>query len=127
MPASSSDEGLAAKFAVLLPHPDERQRRLVLGAEARGLGRGGIARVAAAAGVSRPTVSRGISEMLAGADGGAGAGRVRRPGGGRKPLTEADPGLLGALDRVGRAGHPRRSDVAAALDHRSRPGTWPTR
>ena len=39
MAASSSDEGLAAKFAVLLPHLDERQRRLLLGAEARELER----------------------------------------------------------------------------------------
>jgi hypothetical protein len=98
MPASSSDERLVAKFAILLPQLDERQRRLLLGAEARELGRGGIARVAAAAGVSRPTVSRGISEIATGADGGAGAGRIRRSGGGRKSLTETDPGLLAALD-----------------------------
>jgi hypothetical protein len=32
----------AAKFAVLLPHLDERQRRLVLAAEAGSLGRGGF-------------------------------------------------------------------------------------
>jgi Rhodopirellula transposase DDE domain len=100
MPASGSDEGLSAKFAVLLPHLDERQRRLLLGAEARELGRGGVARVAAAAGVSRPTVSRGINEILTGAEGGGAAGRVRRPGGGRKSLTETDPGLLGALDAL---------------------------
>jgi Rhodopirellula transposase DDE domain len=100
MPASGSDERLAAKLAVLLPHLDERQRRLLLGAEARELGRGGIARVAAAAGVSRPTVSRGISEILTGADRGAGGGRVRRRGGGRKSLTETDPGLLAALDAL---------------------------
>ena len=100
MPASDSDDRLAAKFAVLLPHLDERQRRLLLGAEARELGRGGIARVAAAAGVSRPTVSRGISEISTGADGGAGAGRVRRSGGGRRSLTETDPGLLAALDAL---------------------------
>ena len=42
---------LAAKFAVILPHLDERQRRLLLGAEARALGHGGIRLVARAAGV----------------------------------------------------------------------------
>jgi hypothetical protein len=98
--ASGSDEVLAAKFAVLLPELDERQRRLLLGAEAHALGRGGIARVAAAAGVSRPTVSRGVSEISTGADAGPGAGRVRRSGGGRKSLTETDPGLLAALDAL---------------------------
>lgn len=85
---------LTAKFAVVLPQLDERQRRLLLGAEARALGRGGIARVAAAAGVSRPTVTRGVAEVKAG---GSPGGRVRKPGGGRKSLTQTDPGLLGAL------------------------------
>jgi hypothetical protein len=37
---------LAAKFRVIFPHLDERQRRLLLGAEARALGRGGIRVVA---------------------------------------------------------------------------------
>ncbi len=88
---------LAAKFAVVLPHLDERQRRLLLGAEARALGRGGIARVATAAGVSRPTVTRGVAEVNAG---GIADGRVRKPGGGRKSLTETDPGLLAALEAL---------------------------
>lgn len=66
MPPTGSDELLTAKFAVVLPQLDERQRRLLLGAEARTLGRGGIARVAAAAGVSRPTVTRGVAEVKAG-------------------------------------------------------------
>jgi transposase len=97
MTARVSDEDLAAKFAVLLPALNERQRRLLLGAEARGLGRGGIARVAAAAGVSLPTVSRGLAEVRTG---GAGDGRVRKPGGGRKSLTETDPGLVKALEAM---------------------------
>jgi hypothetical protein len=97
MPPTSFDEVLAAKFAVLLPQLDERQRRLLLGAEARALGRGGIARVAAAAGVSAPTVTRGLAEVRAGA---TGDGRVRKPGGGRKPLTQTDPGLLPALEAL---------------------------
>ena len=45
------EESLAAKFAALLPHLDERQRRLTMGAEARVLGHGGVAMVARAAGV----------------------------------------------------------------------------
>ena len=54
-----TDEGLAAKLQALLPHLDERQRRLLLGVEARTLGHGGIRRVARAAGVAEGTVSRG--------------------------------------------------------------------
>jgi hypothetical protein len=94
------DEVLAAKFAVLLPELDERQRRLLLGAEADALGRGGIARVMAASGMSRPTVTRGLAEVRAGETGGGGDGRVRRSGGGRKSLTETDPGLVTALEAL---------------------------
>jgi hypothetical protein len=87
-------ESLAAKFAVLLPHLDERQQRLYLAAEARSLGHGGIAAVARAAGVSRQTVTDGVDELDSGREP---LGRVRRPGGGRKPVTATDPGLLPAL------------------------------
>jgi hypothetical protein len=85
---------LARKFQVLFPHVDERQRRLVMGAEARALGHGGIRLVARAAGVREGTVSAGVTELESGADP---LGRVRRPGGGRKILTELDPGLVPAL------------------------------
>src|SRR5829696_8687576 len=64
--AEQSEETLAAKFAVLLPHLDERQRRLAMGAEARALGHGGITAVARAAGTSAVTVSRGVAELEAG-------------------------------------------------------------
>jgi hypothetical protein len=47
-----AEESLAAKFAALFPHLDERQRRLVMGAQARALGQGGTRFVARAAGVS---------------------------------------------------------------------------
>lgn len=100
MPQPGPDEVLAAKFAVVLPQLDERQRRLLLGAEAIAMGRGGITAVAAAAGVSRPTVSRGVAEARRGGVGAMVEGRVRRPGGGRKPLIETDPGILAALDAL---------------------------
>ena len=92
--AVQSEEALAAKFAALLPHLDERQRRLVMGAEARALGHGGIKTVARAAGTSAVTVSRGVDELEAG---GKPLGRTRKPGGGRKPVTHTDPGLGAAL------------------------------
>ena len=85
---------LAAKFQAVLPHLDERQRRLLLAAEARSLGHGGIRRVARAAGVREATISAGVTELDAG---GPPLGRVRRAGGGRKPVTVTDPGLLPAL------------------------------
>ena len=85
---------LAAKFEVLFPHLDERQRRLLMGAEARTLGHGGIRVVARAAGVAENTVSRGMSDLDAGEQP---LGRTRRPGAGRKRLSDLDPGLRPAL------------------------------
>jgi transposase len=92
--AVETEEALAAKFPVLLPHLDERQRRLYLGSEARSLGHGGVEAVARAAGVSRQMVAAGVSELEGG---GEPPGRARRPGGGRKKLAEAGPGLRPAL------------------------------
>ena len=88
------EAALRAKFDSLLPHLDERQRRLTLGAEARVLGHGGIKLVARAAGASPTTVSRGVAELEAGDDPST---RVRQPGAGRKPQTVTDPGLTRAL------------------------------
>jgi transposase len=85
---------LAAKFAAIFPHLDERQRRLLMGAEARALGHGGIRLVARAAGVREATVSLGVSELDSGAEP---LGRARRPGGGRKRAADTDPGLRPAL------------------------------
>ena len=87
-------EMLAAKFEAIFPHLDERQRRLLMGAEARALGHGGIRLVARAAGVREATVSLGVDELEAGAEP---LGRARRPGGGRKRAADVDPGLRPAL------------------------------
>ena len=89
-----TQEALAAKFQVIFPHLDERQRRLLMGAEAGALGHGGIRAVARAAGVREATVSVGVDELDSGADP---LGRARRPGGGRKRAAELDPGLRPAL------------------------------
>jgi transposase len=89
-----TQEMLAAKFEVIFPHLDERQRRLLMGAEAGVLGHGGIRLVARAAGVREATVSLGVDELDAGAEP---LGRARRPGGGRKRAADLDPGLRPAL------------------------------
>src|SRR5450755_748268 len=85
---------LAAKFGAIFPHLDERQRRLLMGAEARALGHGGIRLVARAAGVREATVALGVTELDSGEEP---LGRVRRPGGGRKRVADLDPGLRPAL------------------------------
>lgn len=92
---------IKARFDALQPVLDERSRRLWAGAEAQAIGRGGIARVSQATGLSRDTVRAGLREVQSGVASPARAAgdRLRRPGGGRKSLVERDPELLAALDR----------------------------
>src|SRR5665811_789958 len=101
---------LRAKFEAVLPHLDERGQRLVLAAEARSLGHGGIAAVARASGASRSRVQQGVAELESGA---VPLDRVRRPGGGRKPAAVADLGLVPAL--LGLVEPTRRGDPESAL------------
>ena len=75
--APEAEDALARRLSAILPHLDERQRRLALGAEADALGRGGATFVARAARVSRPTVRRGLAEL--GKRPPAVRGRVRLP------------------------------------------------
>ncbi|MCX5233395.1 ISAzo13 family transposase [Streptomyces sp. NBC_00233] len=88
---------LDAKLAAMLPHLDERQRRLYLASEAEALGHGGVAAVARLAEVSESTIARGRDELAGGAPV---LGRVRRPGGGRRPAAERYPGLVPALEAL---------------------------
>jgi transposase len=90
---------LVTRFEVLLPHLNERQQRLALGAEARLLGHGGVRAVAEAAKVSATTVRRGVAELESGGDP-LPVGRVRRAGGGRKRAAVHDPDLVAALLRL---------------------------
>jgi len=92
---------IQGKYRSLEPELDERLRRQWAAAEARDLGWGGVTVVAQATGMSRTTVTAGLRELaLPEAERAAEANRVRRPGGGRKPLTETDPGLLAALEAL---------------------------
>src|ERR1700682_6359989 len=76
---------------------DERGRRLFAAAEARSAGRGGLALVSKITGLARSTINRGEDDL----DGEPLAkGRVRRAGGGRRSVSEADPGVVPALKRL---------------------------
>ena len=86
------------RIAALWPHLSERQRRLLLGAEARELGWGGVSAVARAAGVSRTTVTLAVSDVVSPPE--LPEGRSRRAGGGRKSALEKDPALAAALDAL---------------------------
>ena len=88
-------------YRALRPEMDERMRRQWAAAEARGLGYGGVTSVSRATGLSRTTIAAGLAELdLPDRQRSSEAARVRRPGGGRRPLTESDPGLLAALESL---------------------------
>jgi hypothetical protein len=86
------------KYRLLAGGLDERGMRRSAAAEALSLGRGGTAAVARATGIAESTIRRGRRELAS--EERPQAGRVRRPGAGRKPLTETDPTLLGDLERL---------------------------
>ena len=82
------------KFETLCSIMDERMRRLWAAAEAQALGRGGITAVAAATGLSRTTITQGLREQQGRTEAERSPGQIRRPGGGRKAVTERDTTLL---------------------------------
>ena len=102
-----------AKRTKALPSPAERcwlrvlstlneyQARLFVAGKALEMGRGGTSRLSKLTGMSRVTISSGLSELRGGKRlREAGAGRVRAPGGGRKKVEEADPALQGRLKAI---------------------------
>ena len=92
---------IRGKFRSLRPEMDERMRRQWAAAEARDVGWGGVTAVARATGLSRVTVTAGMRELeLPARQRAAEATRVRRPGAGRRPLTESDSELLAALEAL---------------------------
>jgi hypothetical protein len=92
-----ADEELLFFFGEVLPHLDERQRRITVGAAARALGHGGVTAVAAASGLSLSTVQNGALAVDSGIEP---SDRVRAPGAGRPRAEKAMPGLVDALDRL---------------------------
>ncbi len=89
------------KYTALEPVLDERARRLWAATEARAIGRGGVSRVSEATGLFRITIQAGLREILSTlADQEAATGRIRRPGGGRKPLSEHAPRPMLALESL---------------------------
>jgi hypothetical protein len=92
---------IQSKYRSLEPEMDERLRRQWAAAEARDLGWGGVTAVAQATGMSRTTITAGLRELaLPEEERAREAPRIRRAGGGRKSVTQIDPGLLMALEAL---------------------------
>jgi hypothetical protein len=105
MPESEIIAAVRNKYQALRPVLDEKVRRRWAACEAMAIGWGGITVVAEATGLSRPTIRAGLAEVRGGAsdaeeDPAAERQRLRQVGGGRRRVTESDPGLLKALQAL---------------------------
>ena len=95
------NEQLKVKYKWLLPHLDERSRRLVAASEVIGEGRGTLAEVSRITGVSRRAIAVGIKELKSGPiQESSSKTRIRKEGGGRKNKTESDPELIKDLAKI---------------------------
>ena len=95
---------LREKYSALAPIMDERLHRLWAASEALAFGWGGITLVAEATGLSQTTIRAGIAELkdpqpLDGERTPV-AARIRRRGGGRKPLSQTDQTLCRDLKEL---------------------------
>lgn len=98
---AQAEARIRRKYHLVAVELDERRRRQWAAAEAREVGWGGVSLVARATGLSRPTIRAGLRELeLSSKYRAVAVTRVRSAGGGRRKLTESDPGLLEALERL---------------------------
>src|SRR2546423_11211567 len=98
---TSMIEVLRRKFTRLASELDERGRRHWAASEALELGHGGIKGVAQATGLGERTIRRGCQALRHEQELASPAGqRMRRAGGGRKPLPTHDPALGSALETL---------------------------
>ena len=92
------EASIRTRYEAVAPLLDERARRLLAGAEALAVGRGGVSAVARATGLARSTVQRGVADVQAEAS--VARGRVRRAGAGRPRVEDRDPTLRGELEAL---------------------------
>jgi hypothetical protein len=93
---------IKTRYRALEALMDERMRRQWAATEAQTYGRGGVSAVSSATGMSRNTIRKGLAELAARKKNPRAPvdARIRQKGGGRKRLSETDPGLAQALDRL---------------------------
>ena len=89
------------KIKMMLPLLNEKQRRIYLASEAIAMGRGGITEVSRVSGISRSVINAGIKDIREdNADVLSIDAPIRRKGAGRKPITETQPGIKTALEKL---------------------------
>ena len=95
---TEAENAIRHRWEAASPALDEQARRRVAAAEAEAFGYGGVSLVSRITGFARSTINRGLAEIAANRC--AGAGRVRKPGGGRKTKISRDPTLLDDLKNL---------------------------
>jgi hypothetical protein len=98
MPNENVVAWIRSKFIQVGNDLNERGRRRWAATEALSLGRGGIAAVAEATGLSDRTIRNGLQELTRGEV--SEPGRQRQSGAGRKSQVHAQPTLLAALEAL---------------------------
>ncbi|MGH9455765.1 MAG: ISAzo13 family transposase [Terriglobia bacterium] len=95
---TGSERGIQQRYEGLSPVLNEQGLRRFAATEARAYGRGGVSVVSRITGIARSTIGRGIREIAEKRQ--LEAGRVRKPGGGRKAKLTEDLTLLSDLERL---------------------------
>ena len=89
------------KIKMMLPLLNEKQRRIYLASEAIAMGRGGITEVSRASGISRSVINAGVKDIREGNNNVLSIDApIRGKGAGRKPITETQPGIKDALEKL---------------------------
>ena len=91
------EDGIRQRWEQMGAKLDERGRRLFVANEVQAAGHGSLAIVSAITGIARSTINRGEDDLD---EGPLPEGRVRRKGGGGKPLAISDPTVVDDLRRL---------------------------
>ena len=86
------------RFITLEPVLDEKSRRMLVAAESKAWGSGGISAISRTTGVSRQVIRQGLRELAESPT--HPTGRIRRPGGGRKSVKQKDPQVMADLEKL---------------------------
>ena len=93
---SAARDALKLKLSEVLPVLNEKQRRILVAAEARAYGHGGVQTLSEITGLCRQTIYRGFKDLESKID----TERIRRRGGGRKKLRDKHPKLIKTLESL---------------------------
>jgi len=99
IPTSTIDR-IRVKYSGLQAILDERARRYWAATEARALGHGGVQALARITGLAPDTIKKGLEELVSPEEARTQPERIRRPGGGRKPITEEHPEIIDELENL---------------------------